>query len=448
MSNDKFIRITDDLHGLYSDHNGNTILPYSKNTSRNTVHFSVNSVVADHSAGRHNYSKDGEFIGKIAIIANPQECPIPGGLWQNDTWFRIGKLDGNNEQYGINLGKATIVCPEGTTNLPENLNVLFYKGGEKERNEVIHQHLIEQGVEIQASDTHSWRNHSPHQAKEWAEKKAQEIYGENSKFIHKEPHNSSPDNKIEDDFFSIQNLIKDFQKQEKIEAFFGMEPVSFKEKINIRIQNAQENLKEILESNTSEYKERIQEAYSYHHQKITDFKDTTEKLHKERVYIKENMKKAVTAYEYGANLLAPMSSNGYFYVATPETKSQSEVQVLHINEILNKVASGELPKETMVWSNKLGNSWSKLENTVDVQAITKLQDSKIFQDTLKVIESQDKVFKSMQYFYQNTEELDELSKNAKNQNIEAPINLSTSFLKEQRKNQQEIANTNSHKLSI
>lgn len=209
-----------------------------------------------------------------------------------------------------------------------------------------------------------------------------------------------------------------------------MEEILFKDKINQRIKKAQDNLNKILESNTPEDRQRIQEAYSYHNQKIEKFKATTDKLHEERVEFKENMKKAATAYEHGANLLAPMSSNGYFYVATPETKSQSEAKVLHINEILNKVASGELPKETMVWSSKIGNSWSQLANTVDVQAITKLQESKIFQDTLNVIKPQDKVFKSLQYFYQNTEELAELSNSQKKDEV---INLSTSLIKEQRK---------------
>lgn len=189
------VRVQDDMHGAFISDVG-LVLKYDRQDEagqrRNTMHWSVNSMVADHPYGRFNLNADGSLKGKVVVIAaDADELPVPAGLGQVDTWFRLTSQDGER---GLPVGKkAIVVAPEGMA-VPEGANVVRYAGGVAERDAAVKEVFDQHQVQIQTAGMREWVGGANEAA--W-----QEVLhywaGRSDRPIHTGPHDGSVDAQIE-----------------------------------------------------------------------------------------------------------------------------------------------------------------------------------------------------------------------------------------------------------
>jgi len=113
----RLVRVVDGLDNIQANTDGSltAIARFNGHSQRNTLHFTVNSMVGDHNMGK--------FPGKYVIIANPAEMPRDqaAGARAEDTWYRF------NNEGEINLGRAIVLAPEGSS-VPNGIKAQYYKG--------------------------------------------------------------------------------------------------------------------------------------------------------------------------------------------------------------------------------------------------------------------------------------------------------------------------------
>jgi hypothetical protein len=113
----RLVRVVDGLDNIQANGDGSltAIARFNGHSQRNTLHFTVNSMVGDHNMGK--------FPGKYVIIANPAEMPRDqaAGARAEDTWYRF------NNEGEINLGRAIVLAPEGSS-VPNGIKAQYYKG--------------------------------------------------------------------------------------------------------------------------------------------------------------------------------------------------------------------------------------------------------------------------------------------------------------------------------
>lgn len=113
----RLVRVVDGLDNIQANTDGSltAIARFNGHSQRNTLHFTVNSMVGDHNMGK--------FPGKYVIIANPAEMPRDqaAGARAEDTWYRF------NNEGEINLGRAIVLAPEGSS-VPNGIRAEYYKG--------------------------------------------------------------------------------------------------------------------------------------------------------------------------------------------------------------------------------------------------------------------------------------------------------------------------------
>ena len=113
----RLVRVVDGLDNIQANTDGSltAIARFNGHSQRNTLHFTVNSMVGDHNMGK--------FPGKYVVIANPAEMPRDqaAGARAEDTWYRF------NNEGEINLGRAIVLAPEGSS-VPNGIKAQYYKG--------------------------------------------------------------------------------------------------------------------------------------------------------------------------------------------------------------------------------------------------------------------------------------------------------------------------------
>jgi hypothetical protein len=193
------VRIQDGLHGLRIE-DGATVLPYERESERNTLHFSLNGAVEDHAYGKFNENADGSLRGRVAIVAPIEAAPFPAGLGQADTWFRLSAEPGAKGFAGrsLRLSQATIVAPEGME-LPEGAKALRYDeaGGKAARDAAVAAALRELGVEPKSVGFRSWAGFGESEAIAWARGAAEALWGERARAIETGGHMGSLDEELE-----------------------------------------------------------------------------------------------------------------------------------------------------------------------------------------------------------------------------------------------------------
>ncbi|WP_150124108.1 KfrB domain-containing protein [Cupriavidus nantongensis] len=258
------VRVQDDLHGAHVTERG-LRLKYERDSEfaeyRNTLHWSVNCAVADHPYGRFNETTDGSLIGKIVIIADPRELPVPAGLGEVDTWYRMDaspRLDGSLDR-GLDVGKnATIIAPVGTA-VPDGTKVIHYEGGIAERNAAISQVLSSSGIEPRIAGMWSWQNTEG--IGRWATDTADRVYGSRAEDIHIGPHSSSVDDAIEAGA-RLGAMVKRFETDRLYTLGDGAE-VPMYGLITARIHGQRETLNVILDGMTPDERSRSGAYYEW-----------------------------------------------------------------------------------------------------------------------------------------------------------------------------------------
>lgn len=191
----RLVRVQDETHGMFVDGNGNLQLHRERADSfRNTMHFAVNAVVANHVYGA--------FDGRIVVIADPREMPVPSGLGQVDTWFHA------DEQNNLNAGKAVVIAPEGTALPPEVTAIFYHDIDQTSRDEAVHNYLLSIGVAPQSCGMWGWSGTDLSSHDEWRRSTANGLYGERSQQIHLGPHDGSIDERIESAMGALKASIE------------------------------------------------------------------------------------------------------------------------------------------------------------------------------------------------------------------------------------------------
>ena len=225
------VRVQDDLHGAYVNEQGNITLAYHQESTRNTAHFSLNSITADiNGYGAFNEHPDGSLKGKIVFITPLNEMKPPAGLNQIDTWFRFN-VD-QKQQQTLELGaSAIVIVPRGTL-VPEGMRALYYDGTIEGRDNKVAEYIESQGVKLEYAQTRNWSGHSQASAQQWAQEVKTQLYGPESS-IHIGSHDGSRDQELER--CTVKGLIENFKK----ERFYnnGSADRDYLEVINERAQS-------------------------------------------------------------------------------------------------------------------------------------------------------------------------------------------------------------------
>lgn len=192
------VRVQDGLHG--ARHDGKTLtLGYDKTTGsdRNTMHFTVNSIVRDTPYGKFTADSAGDLKGKIVIVADPKDMPVPAGWGQVDSWWRLhGERDAQgNLQRSLPVGDATIIAPTGT-DVPKGALAVFYKGGVEARDAAVKQVLEQLGAQMRPANFWGWEgNGQLHD--DWRRDTAAQLWPGQEKHIHLGAHQGSLDHDLE-----------------------------------------------------------------------------------------------------------------------------------------------------------------------------------------------------------------------------------------------------------
>ncbi|MBK5052881.1 hypothetical protein IQ289_31350 [Burkholderia sp. R-70006] len=206
----------DDLYGAHL-RDGGLYVPYARNDSygsaRNSSHWTINSIVGDHAYGRFNESPDGTFKGRVVLIADPREMPVPGGLGQVDTWFRWDASpteDGKLER-GLAIGRGAVVVAPDDVQVPEGVEVVRYVGGIDARDKAVHDVLRSRSIDVQEAGMWGWagRNDSA----EWATETARVFYAGRENAVHIGAHAGSVDDRIETATNRLNELLKQFETE-------------------------------------------------------------------------------------------------------------------------------------------------------------------------------------------------------------------------------------------
>lgn len=206
------VRVQRGIDGL--DVNGKNLVLNHKmenpDSVRNTMHFTLNSVVKDHAYGNFDESK-------FAFIANlsqtSQENSI-SGVSPADTWFHA-------KDNKIVLPNATLIAPD-TANIPEhiansNVNIIRYQEGATpeetlaNRNDAIKLELSDREVPFRTADMYGWSGHAFNIEDH---KKLSASFGHEDNVLPTN-HASSLDGDLEQSFAKLKVLQEDLVNGEK-----------------------------------------------------------------------------------------------------------------------------------------------------------------------------------------------------------------------------------------
>jgi hypothetical protein len=268
------VRVQDDLFDAYSDHEG-LRLPYQRDdttgAARNTSHWAVNSIVADHGYGRFNEAADGSLKGKVVIVADPRDMPPPAGLGQVDTWFRLdARADATGRmQRGLSVGHravaivhASVVIPEG---FGDGARLVRYEGGIAERDAAVGREAARRGVTLERAGMWGWSRNGD--SNTWAEKMATSIYPESAARIHVGPHTGSLDETIESGA-RISALLKTFDTERLYARADGLE-VLMADVIREAIAEQREAVQTVLRELPNGERRRVEAFYLAREEELT-----------------------------------------------------------------------------------------------------------------------------------------------------------------------------------
>ncbi|MGF6996841.1 hypothetical protein [Paraburkholderia sp. GAS32] len=259
-----YVRVQEGLHGATMTDAG-LRLPYTREgqfgDARNTSHWSVNSVVADHAYGRFNENADGSLKGNIVVIGDPREMPVPAGLGQVDTWFRMDatqRADGSLDR-GLTVGHGAVVVAPSGFNVPDGINVVRYDGGLAERNAAVEGVLRDRNIEPHQAGMRGWTDGQNHDA--WAENVTRTLYPGQEKDIHTGSHGGSVDESLESNSNRIAALV-DKYRTERLHAMGDGSEVPLDSVIREAITEQRSKLNELTASLPGQESDRIGAFYA------------------------------------------------------------------------------------------------------------------------------------------------------------------------------------------
>lgn len=206
------VRVQDDLHGAFMDEAGLRLPFRRKDSQRNTIHFSLNCLVEDHAYGKFNF-RDGQFTGKVVILADPRELVPAAGLGQVDTWYRLDTIHHKADDSfvrSLSVGKATVIAPKGTLLAP-GVNAIFYEGGYSARNHAVAEFFEQHNAPLHTASMRGWSGVPEQEAMQWARQQAHAIFGPAGDRIYVGPHAGSMDEQMES--AGVQGLVATLRQE-------------------------------------------------------------------------------------------------------------------------------------------------------------------------------------------------------------------------------------------
>lgn len=342
------VRVQDDLHGLYADVSG-VHLPYLSGKERNTMHFSLNGVVGDHAYGKFNENSDGSLKGKIVILADLNEMPIPSGFNQVDTWFRLSaqKSESGTVQRSLPIGQATIVAPVGTP-VPENVNVIYYEGAMDARDEAVKQYFLSRGVEQKKINFRSWSDYHENDARLWARQTANALYGADAASIHCDTHDCSMDSYLER--CGIKGLMEVISKERLMQDDEGGQVLVI-DVIRSRVSKHLDTLQTFLQSDPLD----IERSRPHYEHQIKALKESLEQA--EILSQQWEAKARVDEMRSLANDLQALPGSGAFYLTRPHATHYDAVSS---ETLASALLNGDLLKTQQVWRQGMHEQWQAL----------------------------------------------------------------------------------------
>lgn len=363
MENIKYIRIQSNLHGLYTNENEDIILPLKRDTGRNTLHFAINSVVTDHNMGKFNYDKNGNFKGKIAIISDPSELPLPSGLKQVDTWFRLENTYNPNsekEEKGLNIGKSIIVAPTGTE-LPKGVKAIFYDGTIENRNYVISEYFKENNIKLNECGEKKWIGFEGNEH-EWEKEQAKKVYGELSKFVSHDLHMNTLDNNLEDNINAVKNKLAVFKKADSRIDESNFLSNYYIDNISNKIDSAKEVIKSIRESLPESEKNRLSSIYNKIDLELDNYLkeslkiDDVLKSKNELIFLDD-------CFDNITNSLGSLPGKGDFYYVKEGSKNPI---LISEKDLANNLLINKITENDKIWREGLSNQWSPISSYINL----------------------------------------------------------------------------------
>lgn len=368
--NNLLVRVQDDLYGLHavttSAGESNLILPYMrKEFHRNTLHFCVNGIVADHTGGNFNQNPDGSLSGKIVILADPREMKQPAGLGQVDAWYQLdatvdaqtGRIDRS-----LNLGSnALVIAPQGTE-LPHGVQGVFYDeaGGIQARNAAVKKSLEDAGVPMEKFDRWGWMGQSIEQTQQWERSPAvwQDFNVTEPDKVNFGAHTGSLDDQVEDAGVP-PHLLADYRINRLTTGLYG-EDIDYGEKLSKRADDAIVTINNFLDHGCTEL-DRLSVApfYAQRLKQLNQIKDEIKAISKEWV--------DKTDVPYAREAIAKTPGHGDFFIAkvgavTPE-KVDGETLALAL-------AQGTLSEKDQIWRAGWSAQWKPIGKTALAHALT------------------------------------------------------------------------------
>lgn len=357
----RLVRVQDELHGASADAQG-LVLPYNKpDGSRNTLHFSVNSIVSDHAYGSFNENPDGSIKGKVVIIADPAELPQAAGLGQVDTWYRLSAEE-NSEgavRRFLPVGHAVVVAPRGTS-IPEGVQAVFYEGGIESRDQKVSEVLQSAGVEIQEAGFRSWVGHDMDNAISWAESVAPVYSGPDGRFndqkagavgpgLHIGVHDGSLDSDLER--IGVKGLLVGMSSQRLHDAPDGIQ-TPYLDVISDKVREGTRMLHSFLDK--LPFAERCRIGAHYEAQ--------IEGLER-HVFNAQDMDQEWDLRERPAlirSVLDSLPGEGPFFVSKVGSKTHES---LNHDELTAQVNGNLLSPKDLIWRSGMRQNWEELDKT-------------------------------------------------------------------------------------
>lgn len=343
MSNEplRFVRVQEQLHDMKCDSEGNLTVVYDNTKERNTIHFTINSIVEDHSYGKFNYDTDGNFKGKVIIIADPDQMPTPAALNQVDTWFRYG-LDQNTNERVLNVGKATLVIPEGMP-APENANILRYDGTEKHRNEVVEQHLNSLNIKKHSCLMRHWSDYGFTDSMNWAEDVAKNKYPNQNVFVGM--HDGSIDSYLEQDF--VRQKLKDLRSGERYFSRESGAEMLIVDEIETVNSKKIEKLEIFLSDLSSSERERVGLFYEKKIEQALSETKEAKKLNESIMYESHvnHLNKTVDSFP----------GEGQFYIGKLGATTPIIISAEQLKEM---IINNDIKKDDKIWRSGYSSEWT------------------------------------------------------------------------------------------
>lgn len=369
--NIKFIRVQQDLNGTSIDKDNIVTIPYDNSNYNNTIHFSINSIFHGSNNHQKNHNEDGDFIGQFAIISSPENMPIPSGLTQGDTWFRVGDVPIAEDTaiMGIKITNPVLVAPEGTS-LPKEMNVLFHKGTLESRNEVISNYLKSQNITCHNLVENKWEDYQDN-SQEWAKSISHSIYGKEAYKISNENFTDSLDGKIKSNLETIKEKTENFKNKplDNYYTYINGEPNKTSVYLNNLIAQTKEQFQYIYENSTVDENVRIRLQYVDYTKEIDKYRRIVNRT-EESIQID----KASASSEQLEKLISSLDGKGKFEVI--EDGKAVSVK-LTAKEIINQITLGLISSNASVVRTGMDSPQSLSIHKEHIETIAQFKDRAI-----------------------------------------------------------------------